>query len=535
MAIKLLHGVRGGRIVRITEVENGLSCGCVCPTPQCGAQLIAVQGSKVAWHFRHYLENHHEQTEYECAEAIETAIHLLAKDILASNKEQILPARTATLRRHNFDEIKQEHKKLRTRVVQEQRLVFFDDMRSENDYSTYINTDDSFIKPDVIAVKGSMEMYFEIRVTHAVDKVKREKIKELGKSCIEIDLSHVDRNISIDALKKEVLDPTNRKWICHRKDDKFLRQATAIEEQAGKFYRQKRAEEEKKKLELAKNKREQEEKDRNIANYREFKTDFFKEIWSTDYPWKGGFVDERIRRFISSNEFYDETSTILNKYDSNASINWSSEDEDGIEWEIMFCGKAYYSRSRYFDGCLNCIQEGLFNFLKDLLPQDVIEEVNLRETKNREEKERRRIEQEEYLKKLEKEKKLREQEEAERQKAELERQYRERERMAAMAKELEKREQQKHAENKEKFMTCYLEIRSRKSIQSPWNKDVTPSEIKAKCGFDDMLFVRLRKELQAEKNLNQLRKAFYSQRSSNRSLDIANALQINISIFLGSS
>jgi len=501
MAVKLLHGVKNGKILRIAEVYNGLSCGCICPNSQCGAKLIAVQGNEVTWHFRHYSESYNGQMEYECAGAIETAIHLLAKDIMAEKMEQVLPPHTVTVRRHNFDEIKIEHKKLRTHEVQKQKVVVFDDMISENNNSVYINTDDSYIKPDVIAVKRGIEIYFEIRVTHAVDEVKREKIQKLGKSCIEIDLRHVDRNISMDALKQEVLNPKNRKWICHRKDDEFYKKAVATEEQTGKIYRQKRVEEEKKSRELLKIKLEQEQKEKNIANYQEFKADFFDEIRSAVYPWRRGFIDERIQRFISSVEIDNEISTILNKYDDDASINWSSEDEDGIEWEINFCGKIFYSRSYYSEAHYKCIQEGLFNFFKSLLSQDVIEEVNLRETRTRDEEEKRRIEIEQYQIKLEREKELREQEEKERQKAELESQKRETERKVALLKEEENRERQKHAENKEKFMTSYIEIRSRKSIHSPWNKDVTPLEIKEKCGFDDKLFVHLRKELQAEKKL----------------------------------
>jgi hypothetical protein len=501
MAVKLAHGVKNGKVVRIFEVANGLSCGCICPNPKCGAQLIAVQGSEVAWHFRHYIECHNGRMEHECAGAVETAIHLLAKDFLSEKLEQTLPARTVTVRRHNFEEIKQEHKKFRDHVVQEQIVVVFDYMHSENDYATFASTDGSIIKPDVIAAKGDMEIYFEILVTHAVDDVKRERIRKLGKSCIEIDLRCVDRNISMDALRKEVHDPKNRRWVCHRKDDDFLRQARAAEDQKGRFYQQKRAEEEKNKAELARIRREQEEKNRNIANYREFEADFFEEILSTNYPWRRGFADQRIQRFIGSEAIESEVSTVLNRYDSNASVDWYSEDDEGIEWEISFCGERFYARSCYSHDRLKCIEDALFDFLLSLLSQGVIEEVNSRETKIREEEEKRRIEQEEYLKKLEKEKELREQEEKERQRIELERQKRESERVAAIRQEEEKRARQKHEDNKAKFMDSYIELLRLKSIKSPWNKTITPSEIKAKCGFDDSFFIRLRKELQAEKKL----------------------------------
>ncbi|MFM8332145.1 MAG: hypothetical protein ACKN9T_10690 [Candidatus Methylumidiphilus sp.] len=499
MTVKLVHGVKNGKIVRIAEVENGLSCGCICPNIQCGARLVAVQGKEVAWHFRHYSESYYGQ-EYECAGAAETAIHLLAKDILAENKKQILPARVLTLRRHNFDEIKREHKKFRPYIAQNQMSVTFDEIKSENDYSTYIDTNESSIKPDAIAVKDGIEMYFEIRVTHAVDVIKREKIKNLGKSCIEIDLSHANKNIDIDidTLKKEVLNPKNRKWICHRKDNEFLQKAVAAEEAKGKVYRQKRLEEDKKRLELEKAKREQDEKNRNNANYKKFRDDLF-DILSNNYPWSGSFIDERIQKFMHSEDIDDGISTILNKYDVNASMDWHYGDEAGIEWEIHFCGETFYSSSSYDHS--EHRQESLFNFIKNLLPQDAIQEANLRETKNREEKEKRRIEWEELQKKLDREKQLREQEEKDRKKAEIEEHKRESERIAVMRKDAEKRERQKHEEIKKKFLDSYTQIRSHKAIRQPWNTDVTPSEIKAKCGFDDTIFVLIRKELQAEKKL----------------------------------
>ena len=72
-----------GETKHISEAENGLKCGCVCPI--CGAALIAKQGNVVAHHFTHASGD-------ECQHAVETALHLAAKDILAVRKEIVLPA-----------------------------------------------------------------------------------------------------------------------------------------------------------------------------------------------------------------------------------------------------------------------------------------------------------------------------------------------------------------------------------------------------------------------------------------------------------
>ena len=72
-----------GVLVHISEVERGLQCGCVCP--MCRRDLVAKQGKVQEHHFAH-------DKGAECAHAVETALHLAAKDILAKRREIVLPA-----------------------------------------------------------------------------------------------------------------------------------------------------------------------------------------------------------------------------------------------------------------------------------------------------------------------------------------------------------------------------------------------------------------------------------------------------------
>ena len=51
-AFKLPFGVKGGLLVRVSEVVSGLRCGCVCPG--CGGVLVARKGEKVEHHFAHH-------------------------------------------------------------------------------------------------------------------------------------------------------------------------------------------------------------------------------------------------------------------------------------------------------------------------------------------------------------------------------------------------------------------------------------------------------------------------------------------------
>ena len=70
---------RDGEIVSVKEVQNGLRCNCYCP--QCSARLVAKNRSTehVIAHFAH-LPGHSNDA---CKSAGETALHKLAKDILA--------------------------------------------------------------------------------------------------------------------------------------------------------------------------------------------------------------------------------------------------------------------------------------------------------------------------------------------------------------------------------------------------------------------------------------------------------------------
>src|SRR5690349_237693 len=64
------------------DVESGLACGCICPG--CEAPLIAKKGDKVVWHFAH--------EGAACDNGAETAIHRMAKQILAEERTVALPA-----------------------------------------------------------------------------------------------------------------------------------------------------------------------------------------------------------------------------------------------------------------------------------------------------------------------------------------------------------------------------------------------------------------------------------------------------------
>jgi hypothetical protein len=155
-------------LVSIYEVIPGIDCNCKCPG--CGSGLIAKNkgkvpgqalkpGQKIA-HFAH--------AGPECTWANESAIHLLAKEVLEKTKTFLLP-----------DLI------YRGRELANRKLIQFDEVLNEE----RIGKNDIQIQPDLILIKNKKELYIEFFKTHAVDNAKIVKLKRLDQSCVEVDIN----------------------------------------------------------------------------------------------------------------------------------------------------------------------------------------------------------------------------------------------------------------------------------------------------------------------------------------------------------
>ena len=195
-----------GELAHVSEVNNGLQCGCSCPA--CGTALIARQGKVREHHFAH-------ASGGECAEAVETALHLAAKEMIAEHRQIVLPA----------VEIEFPNSTWRRGIAQERRYEI-ESVEVERKLGTII--------PDVVVRVGGRTLLVEVKVTHGVDDEKLKKIRELGLSCVEIDLSDVERDLSRESLKKVIIDDTARKrWVhnvrAHEERKKVLSEATLLE------------------------------------------------------------------------------------------------------------------------------------------------------------------------------------------------------------------------------------------------------------------------------------------------------------------
>ncbi len=195
-----------GELVHISEVNNGLQCGCSCPA--CGTALIARQGKVREHHFAH-------ANGAECAQAVETALHLAAKTVIAEHSQMVLPA----------VEIEFPHSTWRRGIAQERRYEI---------ESVDVERKLGAIIPDVVVRVRDRPLLVEVKVTHEVDDQKLKKIRELGLSCVEIDLSGVERDLAREHLEEVIIDDgASKRWVhnirAHEERKKVLSEAILLE------------------------------------------------------------------------------------------------------------------------------------------------------------------------------------------------------------------------------------------------------------------------------------------------------------------
>ncbi|SNY41195.1 Competence protein CoiA-like family protein [Orenia metallireducens] len=218
MNIKLPFGLRDGVLIDISELtddERGLKCNCICP--HCKDKLIARMGEKKVHHFAHY--------NLECEYALESSLHIFAKQVLEKKKKIRLPKVIIDFENQVYGRIFEE---------------FYSDMYIDFD-QVYLEKRINDIIPDVILVKDNVELLVEIKVTHKVDEEKLDKIKKLNISTIEIDLFDIWNKESDDSYfnKNEV-----RNIIIHKIDSKEWLYNIKAEERKKELLRLKKLEEE---------------------------------------------------------------------------------------------------------------------------------------------------------------------------------------------------------------------------------------------------------------------------------------------------
>lgn len=201
--LKVPYGLRDGRMWAVRDVLSGIACGCFCPA--CGHRLLAkAKNSKCRKpHFAHY-------KDAECRAGFESSIHRMAKQLIADQLALTLPAWDG------------EHDMPNPSVLMDDSGMMLHGRRVEwpaqRKSLTKVRLEESqgdFI-PDVIAEDDEGTLLIEIRVTHAVEEIKRRRIQSEGTRLIEIDLSRIKPEQAMDpySFEHEVLENVaNRKWL----------------------------------------------------------------------------------------------------------------------------------------------------------------------------------------------------------------------------------------------------------------------------------------------------------------------------------
>ena len=211
---KIPFGLKGQLMVSIAEVQSGLACGCHCPA--CGEPLIARKGSKNVHHFAH-------QGDADFPSALETSVHLMAKQIIAQQKRLTKPQLTLRERDTDSDGFPTWQE-----LTIPEANIRFSSVETEKEVTN--------LKIDAVGRNHrGTELLIEFFVTHEVPEEKKEKIRGLGKSAIEIDLSDVSYSITEAKLKDLIVESTkNKRWISgasyHSHREKLLAKKESKEE-----------------------------------------------------------------------------------------------------------------------------------------------------------------------------------------------------------------------------------------------------------------------------------------------------------------
>ncbi len=201
-----------GVLVHVDTVPNGDACGCFCP--KCKEPLMARnRGSKRQHHFAH-------KSDSSCQGAYESTLHLMAKEIIKEEKKMMLPKYEKP--RQYVTEIRSSYYSslcdYEPYVKMEPYTISFDEIELEK------RNDSNDLQPDCVGIinKKKKRLAIEICVTHPVDDIKKEKIKQLELDCVEIIIPN-NFPMEKDKLRNLIINETsNKRWINCPSGDSYL-------------------------------------------------------------------------------------------------------------------------------------------------------------------------------------------------------------------------------------------------------------------------------------------------------------------------
>ena len=186
------YGMKNDNVIRISEVEKGLACGCECIG--CGSPLIARKGDVKVHHFAH-----HDGNKNNCNESI---LHKLGKQIIQDKCAVGIAPLTIEVkekdivgRYHNKEFTDKEYTLQFNKVIPEQ---------SAGDF-----------QPDLTCFTDDGVIFIEIVVSNDVSPEKADKVKERGVATLSIDISACSAMSDMEELIQAVMYDSPRYWVFH--------------------------------------------------------------------------------------------------------------------------------------------------------------------------------------------------------------------------------------------------------------------------------------------------------------------------------
>lgn len=179
--IKLPCGIdKDGNTVYIKDALRGSACNCFCPG--CKQPLEARKGNERAHHFAH------KSNGINCEHGFQSALHYMAKDLFME-MQYFTFVKNGKPVQYEIDSVE-----LECRVNE--------------------------IIPDILITCDGKKFIVEIFVTHAVDVEKKQRIRDMRISAIEIDLSKYPRDeLNKEFLKDELCKSEKYSWVYDADED----------------------------------------------------------------------------------------------------------------------------------------------------------------------------------------------------------------------------------------------------------------------------------------------------------------------------
>jgi hypothetical protein len=176
---------KDGSVVLASDptLKRGLACGCTCPPP-CGARLELHRGEIISPYFAH-------EDGADCATATQTALHMLAKEVLQEEMRLKLPPLRVYPSEQLGPWVLRKHV---SRSIVSAQTIQADKVTLERKLGGII--------PDVLFQIRDRSLVVEIRVSHAIDAEKKTKIEEMEIAAVEFDFSEMNRIVE----KKDIKD-----------------------------------------------------------------------------------------------------------------------------------------------------------------------------------------------------------------------------------------------------------------------------------------------------------------------------------------